>query len=327
MKKHIKIYVLFSIKNKKEKRKHMEKNQENNETQEIKTLSPKLDVIFQAIFGEVGSEKITKGFLETVLKQKIETIDLSKNPILRQEFKEEKLGVLDIIAELDGKEKCNIELQIVDKSNIIERILFYWSRLYSRQIKAGTDYEKLERTIVVLITDFEIKGLEEAEYHSRWKIMESENNKRIILTEKLEIDILELPKIKGKEENKDKVLDWLYFLENPKSWRVTKKMEENEELKEAVEKLDTLSADERMRRIAELREKAILDEKAIYARGIEVGEEQGIKQGMKQGMKQGVEQGELNKSKEIARNMLKEKISIEIIVKVTGLSKEQIEKL
>ena len=75
-------------------------------------------------------------------------------------------------------------------------------------------------------------------------------------------------------------------------------MEENEELKEAVEKLDTLSADERMRRIAELREKAILDEKAIYARGIEVGEEQ----------------GELNKSKEIAKNMLKEKISIEIIV-------------
>ena len=166
------------------------------------TLSPKLDVIFQAIFGEVGSEKITKGFLETVLKQKIETIDLSKNPILRKEFKEEKLGVLDIIAELDGKEKCNIELQIVDKNNIIERILFYWSRLYSRQIKAGTDYEKLERTIVVLITDFEIKGLEEAEYHSKWKIMESENNKRIILTEKLEIDILELPKIKGKEKNK-----------------------------------------------------------------------------------------------------------------------------
>ena len=141
----IKIYVLFSIKNKKEKRKHMEKNQENNGTQEIKTLSPKLDVIFQAIFGEVGSEKITKGFLETVLKQKIETIDLSKNPILRKEFKEEKLGVLDIIAELDGKEKCNIELQIVDKNNIIERILFYWSRLYSRQIKAKRRNRKKEK--------------------------------------------------------------------------------------------------------------------------------------------------------------------------------------
>lgn len=108
-----------------------------------------------------------------------------------------------------------------------------------------------------------------------------------------------------KEENRDEVLDWLHFLENPKSGRVTKKMEENEELKEAVEKLDTLSADEKMRRIAELREKA------IYAKGIEVGEDP----------------GELNKSKEITKNMIKKKMKIEDIIDITGLSKEQIEKL
>ena len=28
-----------------------------------KTLSPKLDVVFQALFGETGSERITKNFL------------------------------------------------------------------------------------------------------------------------------------------------------------------------------------------------------------------------------------------------------------------------
>ena len=66
-----------------------------------KTLSPKLDVVFQALFGEVGSERITKNFLETILNKKIEKIDLSKNPILRREFKDDKLGVLDILAELD----------------------------------------------------------------------------------------------------------------------------------------------------------------------------------------------------------------------------------
>ena len=36
----------------------MEKNKET------KTLSPKLDVVFQAFFGEIGNERITKGFLE-----------------------------------------------------------------------------------------------------------------------------------------------------------------------------------------------------------------------------------------------------------------------
>ena len=196
-----------------------------------KTLSPKLDVVFQALFGETGSERITKSFLETILNKKIEKIDLSKNPILRREFKDDKLGVLDILAELDGKEKCNIEMQLVNSKSIIERILYYWSRLYSRQIKIGQDYNLLERTIIILITDFKIEGLEELEYHTTWKIIETEGRKRI-LTEKLEIDIIELPKIEGKEKESGRLLDWLYFLENPKSRRVTEKMEENKEIKE-----------------------------------------------------------------------------------------------
>lgn len=73
----------------------------------IKTLSPKLDVVFQALFGEVGNESITKGFLETILDRKIESIDLSKNPILRREFKDDKLGVFDIIAKLDENKICH----------------------------------------------------------------------------------------------------------------------------------------------------------------------------------------------------------------------------
>ena len=281
----------------------------------IKTLSPKLDVVFQALFGEVGNESITKGFLETILERKIDSIDLSKNPILRREFKEEKLGVLDIIAKLDKNEICNIELQIVDKKNIIERILYYWSRLYCRQIKSGEDYKILQKAIVILITDFKIENLEELDYHSRWKIMEDKQGKKIILTQKLEIDIIELPKIIGKEKEQDNLLDWLYFLENPKSERVTKKMKENENLKEAVKKLDNLSEDERMQRIADLRQKAIMDEKAIYEKGLEVGIEKGIMEGSQK------------EKIEIAKKMLELKIDKKTIAEATGLTEQEIEKI
>lgn len=280
----------------------------------IKTLSPKLDVVFQALFGEVGNESITKGFLEAILERKIDSIDLSKNPILRREFKEEKLGVLDIIAKLDKNEICNIELQIVDKKNIIERILYYWSRLYSRQIKSGEDYKILQKAIVILITDFKIENLEELDYHSRWKIMEDKQGKKIILTQKLEIDIIELPKIIGKEKEQDNLLDWLYFLENPKSERVTEKMKENENLKEAVKKLDNLSEDEKMQRIADLRQKAIMDEKAIYEKGLEVGIEKGIMEGSQK------------EKIEIAKKMLDLKIDKETIAEATGLTEQEIEK-
>ena len=289
--------------------------EQQKQNKKIKRYPPKMDIIFQAIFGEVGSENITKDFLEKILKRKIEKISLDKNPILRRELKDDKLGVLDIITELDGKEKCNIEMQLIDKNNIIERMLYYWSKMYTRQIKAGDDYNKLEKTIVILIADFNIKGLEEVEYHSTWKIIETNSVKKLILTDKFELDIIELLKIKGRENEKDQLLDWLIFLENPESERVTRKMEENENLKEAVEKLDRISEDEKMQRIIELREKAIRDEHAIYAKGVDDGIEKGITKGAKQ------------EKLQIAENMLKEGTSIEFIEKVTGLTKEEIEKI
>ena len=281
--------------------------EQQKQNKKIKRYPPKMDIIFQAIFGEVGSENITKDFLEKILKRKIEKISLDKNPILRRELKDDKLGVLDIITELDGKEKCNIEMQLIDKNNIIERMLYYWSKMYTRQIKAGDDYNKLEKTIVILIADFNIKGLEEVEYHSTWKIIETNSVKKLILTDKFELDIIELSKIKGRENEKDQLLDWLIFLENPESERVARKMEENENLKEAVEKLDRISEDEKMQRIIELREKAIRDEHAIYAKGVDDGIEKGI-------MK-------------IAKSMLKKGMNVSDIIEITGLTKEEIEKL
>ena len=281
--------------------------EQQKQNKKIKRYPPKMDIIFQAIFGEVGSENITKDFLEKILKRKIEKISLDKNPILRRELKDDKLGVLDIVTELDGKEKCNIEMQLIDKNNIIERMLYYWSKMYTKQIKAGDDYKKLEKTIVILIADFNIKGLEEVEYHSTWKIIETNSVKKLILTDKFELDIIELLKIKGRENEKDQLLDWLIFLENPESERVTRKMEENENLKEAVEKLDRISEDEKMQRIIELREKAIRDEHAIYAKGVDDGIEKGI-------MK-------------IAKSMLKKGMNVSDIIEITGLTKEEIEKL
>ena len=293
--------------------------EQQKQNKKIRRYPPKMDIIFQAIFGEVGSENITKDFLEKILKRKIEKISLDKNPILRRELKDDKLGVLDIVTELDGKEKCNIEMQLIDKNNIIERMLYYWSKMYTRQIKAGDDYKKLEKTIVILIADFNIKGLEEVEYHSTWKIIETNSVKKLILTDKFELDIIELSKIKGRENEKDQLLDWLVFLENPESERVTRKMEENENLKEAVEKLDRISEDEKMQRIIELREKAIRDEHAIYDKGLDDGIEKGIQKGKEKGAKE--------EKIKIVKSMLKENMDIEIIIKITGLTKEEIEKL
>ena len=273
---------------------------------EKKLLSPKIDVVFQVLFGEVGSERITKRFLESILEQKIDSIDLSKNQILRREKVLDKLGILDVIATINGKEKCNIEMQLESETTIKERILYYWSRVYSRQIKKGDDYEKLQKTIVILIADFKVEGLEELEYITKWKIIE-EKNRKLILTDKLELVIIEMPKI-IEDEARSELIDWLSFLENPKSERVKEKMKENEELNEAVNKLEEMSEDEYLERIADLREKKILDENSRLS----------------ESYNKGIKEGELKNKKETAKKMLEKNIPLETIIEITGLSEEEI---
>ena len=271
-----------------------------------KMLSPKLDVVFQALFGEVGSEKITSRFLEAILNQKIESIDLSKNPILRREYPNDKLGILDIIVKLNKQEYCNIEMQVAKREEIIERILYYWGQIYTKQIKNGDNYECLQKTIVILIANFLVTGLEDLEYHTCWKIIE-EKYRKTILTEKLEIRIIELPKIVGFSNKDDELLDWLFFIENPSSERVMKKMKENDELKQANEKLEQLSQDEKMRRIAQWRYKAILEENTAKSAGY------------KEGNKDGIEK--------VAIELLKKKCDFQFISEVTKMTIEEIEKL
>ena len=100
---------------------------------------------------------------------------------------------------------------------------------------------------------------------------------------------------------------------------------------EAVKKLDNLSEDEKMQRIADLRQKAIMDEKAIYEKGLEVGIEKGMKEGIQRGIEKGIEKGIMEGSQkekiEIAKKMLKLKIDKETIAEATGLTEQEIEKI
>ena len=61
--------------------------------------------------------------------------------------------------------------------------------------------------------------------------------------------------------------------------------------------------------------------------GIKKGKEEGIKEGIKEGIEQGIEQGEINKAKSIALKLKNMNMDNKEIVKITGLSLEDIEKI
>ncbi len=100
-------------------------------------------------------------------------------------------------------------------------------------------------------------------------------------------------------------------------------MDGNEEIRKAMEELANMSEDDELRWMAELRLKGLRDEQAAMS----LATKKGLQQGLEQGLEQGLKQGEARKSKEIAKNMLKENIDIKVITKVTGLTEKEIKKI
>ena len=77
----------------------------------------------------------------------------------------------------------------------------------------------------------------------------------------------------------------------------------NEYIKKAKEKLDEINQNEEERRLVEIRERTIRDEMAIRDSGYIDGKNDGIKE------------------------MIKNNISFEVILKITHMSKKEVEKL
>ena len=101
-------------------------------------------------------------------------------------------------------------------------------------------------------------------------------------------------------------------------------MKENSEIKEAMSELKKISEDEELRRVAELREKAIRDEKNGLRHAKEEGMKEGMKEGIKEGMKEGIKEGIEKGKKQVAKRMLNLNMPLQDIINATDLTEEQI---
>ena len=252
---------------------------------ENKLLKVTNDYVFKRIFGKKGNEDITRSFIEAVTSEYYEDINLEDTPILERDLIENKMGILDVKVVANEINDIDIEMQVTKSEHIAERILWYWAKMYASSIEKGEGYSSTKRDI--------------------------------ILTDKLEIHIIELAKLKDKD-SKEKLKEWCKFIKAPESVEEAT-MKENEEIRKAKEELDKISQDKRERRLAELREKAIMDEMAIRDSGYNEGKKYGIEEGLKNGKK--------IRSIEIAKEMLKENIDLSLVSKITGLSIEELKNI
>lgn len=139
------------------------------------------------------------------------------------------------------------------------------------------------------------------------------------MTDIIEFYIIEMPKVKKYAKN-SKLDTWVKYIMNSEDVDMDKA---DEEIKQAHKVLEEISKDENERYLAELREKYIIEINTMKSEGLAEGKAMGLAEGKAMGLAE----GKKTKAIEIARLLLKDKNDIEYVMKITGLTKEEIEKL
>ncbi|WP_283699828.1 Rpn family recombination-promoting nuclease/putative transposase [Clostridium perfringens] len=294
-------------------------------------MKPSMDFVFKRLFGAEESKDSLISLLNAIIKSDspIKNIEL-KSPDLEKQHIGDKFCRLDIKAKTDKGEIINVEIQVRDEYNMVQKTLYYWSKIYSDQLGESENYKNLARTVCINILNFKL--LDNDRYHNTYRLKEITTNEE--LTDIEEIHFIELPKskeIKSEEVNNiDSLLKWIEFIKEPESETVRILELTDETIRKAKTQLYKLSLDKKTIEQYRIREKALYDEISALENSREKGRKEGLQEGVKigkkEGLKEGEVKGELKAKKKLAKSLL-DVLDIETISKKTSLSIEEIRQL
>ena len=185
------------------------------------------DGIFKIVFGSNQRSQYLKEFLESILHRKITNIVVMNDVALNKTHEDNKLMRLDILAEVDGKEKINVEIQNKNEYNVIERSEVYASGIVYNALNVGDKYSKVPETIVIWLLGFNI--FKDGNYHEISRMRRDYNGEPI--DDNITYHYIQLPKfLEQTKEIKTKEEQWLAYITNSLN------KEELEEIKSVYDK-------------------------------------------------------------------------------------------
>jgi predicted transposase/invertase (TIGR01784 family) len=257
-----------------------------------RTLDPKLDIVFWMLFGEDRNRSLLVSLLTAVLRPSapIEVVEVLRSEPERS-IAADKIIALDVRARLANGEQVDIEMQSQRRPALSARILYYWARLYAGQLSRGDDYAVLRRAAVVVFANF--SWLSGRRLHSLFRLHERQDAE--LLTDQLEIHVIELPKLNfaALGEDEPSLLFWSKFLTATDDEQLERLAMEHPVLNQAKLALDALSADPEARRRAEQRETALLMHQADLGTARDEGRAEGRLEGRAEGRLEGRAEGRL----------------------------------
>ena len=284
-------------------------------TKQIKYFNPLNDYFIRYLFTDKGSsESILLDFINSIMinanmktfrsVEILTPFNLKKNRNLKE-------TIVDVKCITQNGSVVIIEIQLQGNSRFPERILYYWAANYSKLLKHGERYDELTPVISINLLNFNLD--KSKNIHSCYMLYEMNNKK--LLTDHLQIHIIELKKFKKNILTKD-LNCWLkMFTSKNLEASMSEIVKEKPIMEEVQKKYNNFVKSKLM--MMEYEKK----EAYLYGNQIMLDEERRL------GREEGREEGEKNKAISIAKSLKKAGLDAKFISENTGLSIEEIKNL
>ena len=217
---------------------------------------------------------------------------------------------LDVLFE-DERGWYDIEMQVENRENLPKRSRYYGSAIDVNKLKKGRDYNELKPTYIIFICMYDEMKIDEPVYSFRM----FDEKYGIPLNDERYTVILNASCSTGKVPERFRALF--------KYLKTGEVAGEDDFIEKIDARVREFQDDEEIKHMMSVEDEMRL----VYERKLERELKEGLEKGLDQVKKQGLEQGLSAGRREIAKVMRNDGEPVEKIIKYTGLSREEIDKL
>ena len=228
---------------------------------ETTLLDIQSDYIFKRVFGVEKNKKLLISLINSILRGNPTVTDLEiRNTEISKIIKNNLTIYLDIKAEISPQEFVDIEIQVRNTGEIMERAVQYLAEILTLNCRKLTEKEKeagqrqtykYPKVIGIWIMGENVTDRKDAVNEACVAFPPTERDEYQIITDKLRIFFVELQKFHPKHIDRKNMLDvWMAFLKNP----LNDDIQDVPEVREALDTLKEISADKDEREIYYLRQ-------------------------------------------------------------------------
>ena len=279
-------------------------------------ILPTSDYVFKRLFGVEKNKDLLIDLLNALseeynLMPEIKDLEYRNSEMIKK-YEENRSGLLDVRIKATNNTYVDVEVQSVYYDNFVERGIFYNSLMLLDGVESGSSLKKIPNVNSIwIIKDKISKECEIFDRKTPIEIIEPtyRNTKFGDNYKKTNFNFTSVYIFLSKFNEgifNTKLENWLKFVDNRSMNGVT-----DDKILKAIEELKILRGDNDIRQMYETEIKIKLANDLNRAENIEKGKMEGLKEG----------------KIEIAKNMLKEGLDINLISKLSGLSIEEINKL